>query len=98
MSLKVFTTTCMIAGLLLFFSWPSMLANHPGPGSSKAVRRTYADRLLLLTGLQVLTLVGAGVGAALVFRNARSEYRAEALSNMKFLLEGDREDASKVEE
>lgn len=87
MGLKLFTTVCLIIGVALFLPYGVMLKSPPRPDTPKAVRRLYAEKLFLYNGLQLLALVGAGVGAALIVRRARAEYREETLRNMRALLE-----------
>jgi hypothetical protein len=52
------------------------------------VRKAFAEKLLWLNGLEVLFLVGSGVGAALIVRQARRQYRDEIVRNMNALLGG----------
>ena len=88
MSLKLFTTACLAIGMLLFLPYATMLAHPPARTTPAPVRRSFAQRLLLINGLQVLSLVGAGVGSVLIVRRARQQYRDEAIRNMNVLLGG----------
>ncbi len=86
--MRVFTTICLLMGVILLLPYASMLAHPPAKSSPRPVRRAFAQRLLWLNGLQVLCLVGAGVGSALIVRKAKQQYREEAVRNMNFLLGG----------
>jgi hypothetical protein len=89
MSLKLFTTICLVVGMLLFLPYAGMLAHPPTTGTSKVERRAYVEKLFLLNGLQLVCLIGAGVGATLVVKKARRDFREEAVQNMKRLVEGE---------
>lgn len=73
-------------GLLLLF--PFSLRNRPHRSAPLPVRRAYLSQLAWHTGGLVVVLVGAGVGAVLIVRQARAEYRAEAMRNLRTLIEG----------
>lgn len=92
MPLKLFTTLCLVAGMLMFLPYALLLKSPPGPDTPKAVRRGYAEELFLFNGVQLLCLVGAGVGAVLIVRKARAEYQEEAVRNMRSLIEASRKD------
>ena len=84
--MRVFTTACLIATVLVFACWGALL--HPPPASAPiAVRKQFAQEFLALTAAQLITIVGAGVGAALIVRQARKEYRDVAMANMQALIE-----------
>lgn len=84
--MKIFTTACLIATVLLFACWGGLL-HPPSPHSPLAVRKQFAQEFLALTAAQLITIVGAGVGSALIVRQARKEYRENAMSNMQVMLE-----------
>ncbi len=85
------TTVLMIVSFLLTITWPFELRNRPTRHSPLADRRAYASRLTFHTGGIVIALVGAGIGAALISRQAKQDYREASLRNLKRLVEGDEE-------
>ena len=85
------TTLLMVVSFLLMVWIAAIQVQRPRASDPRPVRRAYAVRLVSAAGGVVLCLVGAGVGAALVSREAKREYRAEALRNLKSLVEGEDE-------
>lgn len=92
------TTALIAAAFLLTITWPFELRDRPNRRSPLAVRQAYASRLALHTGGIVLTLIGAGVGAALISRQAKREYREASLRNLKTLVESPLPSAKKRED
>ena len=85
------TTALMVVSFLLTITWPFELRNRPTRHSPLAEKRAYVTRFTWHTGGIVIALVGAGIGAALVSRQAKQEYREESLRNLKRLVEGEEE-------
>jgi hypothetical protein len=83
------TTALMVLAFLLTLSWPLELMNRPSVHDPLAVRKAFASRLLYHTGAIVVCLIGAGVGASIYVRQAREQYRREALRNLRTLVEGE---------
>jgi hypothetical protein len=79
----------MVLAFVLTLTWPLELRNKPSASDPLSVRKAFASRLLYHTGAIVICLVGAGVGASLYVRQAREEYRREALRNLRTLVEGE---------
>lgn len=75
--------------LLLTLTWPFELRGRPTAQSPLAQRRAFASRLTLHTGGIVLCLVGAGVGAMLISRQAKRQYREASIRNLRTLIEGE---------
>ena len=85
MRLKILTTALVIFGLALMVMWPAFIGKQP-------VEREELARWLLRASFYVMTilvsLVGAAIGAVVLSRRAREEYRAQADANMRDLIEG----------
>lgn len=94
-SLKWLTSGFIVAGVLVTLSMPVVLGKPPRKGSPVRESRAYAVRGLAATGILLVTVIGAGVGAFLLVRRARDEYREESMANMRALLEQTREDQLK---
>lgn len=86
---RTVTTALMALSLLLALTWPLELRDRPTRRAPVEVRRAFAARLALHTGAIVVLLVASGVGAALVSRQAKEEYRRAALKNLRTLVEGE---------
>lgn len=89
---RTVTNAIVALTLLLVVTWPLELRDRPTRRDPLPVRRAFAARLALHTGSIALLLVASGVGAALYSRQAKEEYRREALRNMKNLVEGEEEE------
>ena len=85
------TAALMIASFFLALTWPFELRNPPTRHSPLADRKAFASRLTLHTGGIVVALIGAGIGAALISRQAKEEYRQASLQNLRRLVEGEEE-------
>ena len=81
-TLKAATTAFLLLGFVLLFAGPSMLTRHAGQS-----RKAFARRLAIYLGGVVISVAGAGAGAVLLVRQARTEYRESALRNMQELIE-----------
>lgn len=90
-SIKIATSLCVALGILILLGW-FVVGRPPQKGSARAVYRAYVRKgLVAATGLTVV-VAGAGVGAFVLMRRARDEYRAEAMENLKKLLESSRQE------
>lgn len=86
-ALKGITAGFVVLGFGLMFAGPSIV-KRPADMS----RRTYARRAAAYMGGFILAISGAGAGAFMLIRRARTEYRDQSMRNLKDLLEGARED------
>lgn len=86
MKLKIATTACFIAGMLLLLLWPLLMGPRPS-GNARAVA-LYASRLLAYFSVTATLFLVTAVLALLVVRAARRAYVEEATSNLKDLVEG----------
>jgi len=91
MRLKVWTTFALIGGLLLLMVWPWLLGPYPKAGSQRELR-SYSVRFVSFVALDLLAFAGAAIGATLLAKRAREEYRERSRQNFESLIEGTRQD------
>jgi hypothetical protein len=91
MRLKVWTTVSLATGLILLMMWPWLLGPYP-PKQSTRELRSYSVRFVAFVALDLLAFAGAGIGAALLTRRAREEYRELSRENFEALIESTRQD------
>lgn len=84
----------LVLAFVLTLSWPFELRHRPNRQTPLPERQAYASRLALHTGAIVLALIGAGVGAILISRQAKREYREASMRNLRTLVEGKDSDES----
>jgi len=92
MGIKVLTTACMIAAVVIFVLAGALIIEHPSVKAPRSEKTLFAERLMWFSGAELLTLIGAGTGSLLIVRQARREYRDQALKNIRDLVEGSGED------
>jgi hypothetical protein len=95
--MKLFTSLSLIVGFLLLVSWPWIVGKRPPAGSPRSAYAAYSRRAAGYVGGLVVCMVASGVGATLVIRRAREEYRQQAMANLKGLVEGSLQDHQKKE-
>jgi NADH:ubiquinone oxidoreductase subunit 2 (subunit N) len=83
---KLFTTACLIASVLLCFVC-MMLLGHIHEVSGKGAKLLLVDELAATTVLMIFSVIGSAVGAIVIVRRARQLYREEATRNMLQLVE-----------
>ena len=85
--------TSLLIGLalVLTLTWPLELRDRPTRRDPRAVSRAWGTRVLIHTSGILVCLVGAGVGAVLISRQAKREYREAAMRNLRSLVEGEEE-------
>lgn len=88
MSVKTFTSLCLVVSLAATIVTGFLLVSRPGPGTPRPVLRLHAQRLVGAVGVGVVSLVGAGVGSILLLRAAREEYRVASRRNLEGLVSG----------
>ncbi len=76
---------------VLALAWPLELRNPPTKRDPLPMRRAWGLRVMVHTSAIVVCLVGAGVGAALISRQAKREYREASVRNLRSLVEGEEE-------
>lgn len=95
--LKVITTACLLMSLLLAILWPRMLNSRPPKGAPRTDIRRFAKQFLIYNTVVIVSLGGASIGAILIMRQAREEYRKLAKDNMKLMVEGTLHDHRRLE-
>lgn len=85
------TTLLMVASVLLTATLFFEARQPPARTAPTSVRRAFAVRLRFETMTLLLSLVGAGVGAALISREAKRSYREASMRNLQGLVEGEEE-------
>lgn len=90
--IKILTTFCILIAVLLMVGWPAWVGSMPGKESKKSVKLAFVQRGLAVASGLTFVVIGAGVGAFVLMRRAREEYRQASIENMKDLIEGARED------
>ncbi len=94
MRLKAITAAFLVSVVVLLVASAPILGPVPQQGAPRAVKRNYGVRTLCYLGALLFTLSGSGIGAYLVLRRAKEEYRQASLDNLKTLLEGAAKDVS----
>lgn len=89
--LKGITGALIAAGVLIIASWPFVIGTPP-KNRPRAEIKAYFVRSLAATSVLIVVVSGAGIGAFLLMRRVREEYREQSMANMKALLEQTRED------
>lgn len=97
MRLKVITSACMIAAIIMAALWPAMLNSRPPASSSRSVRIGFARRFLAYNGTVIILLGGSGIGSLLIMKKTREEFREQSNLNMKLLVEQTLEDHRRKE-
>ena len=92
MRVKVATTLALLVGFGLLLSFPWIVGPRPKHGAPKAAYRAYSQRITYVMGGVVGCLIGSGVGAVLILRHAREEYRLQSAKMVTELLEQTRKD------
>ena len=85
------TAALMVVAIAMTVWVAWMLPRQPGPETPRRTRRAYAITMLSASGGIVVCLVAAGVGASVVSRRAKAEYREAAKRNLRSLVEGEEE-------
>jgi hypothetical protein len=83
--LKILTTALVIFALGLMVSWSFIIGEKP---TEKEALAQWAVRLGFYVMTILISFVGAAIGAVVLSRRAREEYRAQAEANMRELIEG----------
>jgi len=89
-TVKALTTLFLVLGFGLMLAGPWIVRRPPS-----MPRKAYAQRATLYIGGFLLAISGAGLGAFVLIRRARADYREQSLQNFKEMLEATREDQLK---
>jgi hypothetical protein len=87
MWLKVGTTALMIFSVAMLFGYVWIVGPQPEPAAPRAEKIEFLRRWATFIGLEAVALIGSIVGAYLIGRKARKEYREQSRRNMEALLE-----------
>jgi len=90
--LKIFTTAALLLGFGLLVSWPWTLGPRPPKGAPRAEFTAYSRRAAIYLGGLLLSVTSSGVGALLIMRQVKEDYRRQSIRNMEGLVESTRED------
>jgi hypothetical protein len=83
--MKIFTTASIGASILLCLVLVSLFGKVEVKGQHRSDRVREVQEMQITTFLMMISLIGSGVGSALVLRQARQLYREEAMRNMNEL-------------
>ena len=87
MWLKIGTTALMIFSVAMLFGYVWIVGPQPAPTAPRVEKIEFLRRWATFIGLEVVALIGSIVGAYLIGRKARKEYREQSRRNMEALLE-----------
>lgn len=88
MRLKIATTAFLLFGLVLLATWPWVVGPRPPADAPKPELAAFAVRLMIYMGATIVTFAVTAALALLVGRQARKQYRKEAIDNLRELIEG----------
>ncbi len=95
MWLKVITTLCIIFSIGLLFGYVWIVGPQPGSDAPRAEKVDFLRRWAVFIGLEAAALIVSIVGAYLIARRARQEYREQSQRNLEILLESTLRDHGK---
>jgi hypothetical protein len=82
----------MLTGMALAFGWAWLMKLKPVSTATKAARLDYAVKAFGVTIGVILCLIGAGIGAIIIVRQARADYKKELDDNFRKLVTEMKED------
>lgn len=93
MRLKIFTTACVIAGLVMMALFPWILGMRPeGDAATKIALAEWGRMVLIYIAFTCFFCLAAFGGAIGVMRQAKREFLQETRKNLDELIEGTLED------
>jgi hypothetical protein len=87
MWLKIGTTVLMVFSVALLFGYVWIVGPQPPADAPRAEKVDFLRRWATFIGLEAAALIGSIVGAYLIGRKARMEYREQSRRNMEALIE-----------
>jgi hypothetical protein len=87
MWLKIVTTALVVFSVALLFGYVWIVGPQPPQGAPRAEKIEFLRRWAVFIGLEAVSLIGSIVGAYLIGRRARKEFREQSQRNMEALLE-----------
>jgi hypothetical protein len=98
MWLKLFTTTLIIFSIVMLFAYVWIVGPKPPTEAPRAEQIAFLRRGATYIGIEAAALIGSIIGAYLIGRRARKEYREQSQKNMEALLEATLRDHAKQRE
>ena len=77
----------MIAAIIMAALWPRMVNTRPAASASRNTKIGWARQFIAYNASVILLLGGSGIGALLIMRRTREEFREQSKLNMKLLVE-----------
>jgi hypothetical protein len=87
MWLKIVTTALIIFSIVMLFAYLWIVGPQPPSTAPRAEKIEFLRRWAVFIGLEAVALIGSIIGAYLIARRARQEFREQAQRNMEALLE-----------
>ena len=78
--MKIFTTACLVASVLLCFVC-MMLLSHVHEVQTRAAKLVFVDELAATTGLMILSVIGSAVGAIVIVRQSNDKEGTSSTAN-----------------
>ncbi len=85
--LKIFTTTCLLMAIGMFFGLPVVMAKKPLATATLLEKKSYLVVMLSYSSGLVVFLGGAIIGSLVLMRLNRKALREEAAANVQILIE-----------
>lgn len=92
MRLKILTSACIVCAAVLMVAYPWLLGPKPSASLGSVALRGYILKFAVFMLALLVCLIGAAIGAIVLLRRSREEYRIEKTRLLKELLEGSLED------
>lgn len=89
---RAITIGSLLIGFAMLLLWPWAIANRPDAEAPRADKERYLVRSTSYTIGLIAVFMLSAVGAVIVLRRARAEYREGTSENLKKLIAGLRED------
>ena len=84
--MKLFTTACILIGVLMIVAWPWLLGPAPKRGQPKAKFLAYTQRSSAYLAGMCVCLVGSTVGSILIVRKTKRDYAEQTRDNLRKLV------------
>ena len=97
MWLKALTMTLILFSIFMLFAFVWMVGPKPPSTAPRAEQIAYLRKGAIYVGIEAAALIGSIVGAYLIARRARQEYRELSKRNFEMLIETTLRDHSKKE-
>ena len=98
MWLKLVTTGLMLFSVFMLFAYFWIVGPKPPSSAPRQEQIAFLRRGATYIGIEAAALIGSIVGAYLIARRARQEYREQSQRNLEALIESTLRDHSKKED